>query len=178
MKSGVVAVLVIGEALAESATREGSLSGRCGRKGPAMKATVLLKRQHREVEKLFSTALKTQNENVRRRAMQNIIHALEHHTQIEEEVFYPAVREIGTKKATDMVSEAYEEHHVVKLVLAELPGVDPSAENFEARMTVLKELVGHHVEEEEEEMFPMAERRLGSERSSELAQEMAGPKAA
>jgi hemerythrin superfamily protein len=143
-----------------------------------MKATVLLKRQHREVEKLFSTALKTGNENARRRAMADIVHALEHHTQIEEEVFYPAVREIGTKKATDMVGEAYEEHHVVKLVLAELPGVDPSAENFEAKMTVLKELVGHHVEEEEEEMFPMAERRLGSERSSQLAQEMAGPTAA
>ena len=45
-------------------------------------------------------------------------------------------------------------------------------------MTVLKELVGHHVEEEEEEMFPMAERRLGSERSSQLAQEMADPTAA
>jgi hemerythrin-like domain-containing protein len=44
-------------------------------------------------------------------------------------------------------------------------------------MTVLKELVGHHVEEEEQEMFPMAERRLGGERSAELAEQMAGPKA-
>jgi hypothetical protein len=50
----------------------------------------------------------------------------------EEEVFYPAVREIGTKKAEEMIDEAYEEQHVVKLVLAELPNVDPSAENFEA----------------------------------------------
>jgi hemerythrin-like domain-containing protein len=77
-----------------------------------------------------------------------------------------------------MIGEAYEEHHVVKLVLAELPEVDPNAESFEAKMTVLKELVAHHVEEEEEEMFPMAERRLGSQRSTELAEEMAGPKAA
>ena len=77
-----------------------------------------------------------------------------------------------------MIGEAYEEHHVVKLVLAELPGVDPGADNFEAKMTVLKELVAHHVEEEEKEMFPMAERRLGEERSAELADRMAGPKAA
>jgi hemerythrin superfamily protein len=143
-----------------------------------MKATVLLKRQHREVEKLFATALKTENEKSRRKAMEDIIHALEHHTQIEEDVFYPAVRDIGTRKATDMIGEAYEEHHVVKLVLAELPEVDPGAENFKAKMTVLKELVAHHVEEEEDEMFPMAEKKLGEDRSSELAEEMAGPRAA
>jgi hemerythrin superfamily protein len=143
-----------------------------------MKATALLKRQHRAVEKLFSTALKSENAKMRRKATEEIIQALEHHTKIEEEVFYPAVREIGTKKAEEMIGEAYEEHHVVKLVLAELPRVDPSADNFEAKMTVLKELVGHHVEEEEDEMFPMAERKLGSDRSSELAEEMAAPKAA
>jgi hemerythrin-like domain-containing protein len=110
--------------------------------------------------------------------MQEIIKALEHHTEIEETIFYPAVREIGTKKADEMVGEAYEEHHVVKLVLAELPQVDPDAENFEAKMTVLKELIEHHVEEEEDEMFPMAEKRLGDERNSELGAQMAGPMAA
>jgi len=143
-----------------------------------MKASMFLKRQHREVEKLFAAALKTENAKTRRQAMENIIKALEHHTEIEEDIFYPAVREIGTKKAEEMIGEAYEEHHVVKLVLAELPGVDPGADNFEAKMTVLKELVAHHVEEEEKEMFPMAERRLGEERSAELADRMAGPKAA
>jgi len=143
-----------------------------------MKASMLLKRQHREVEKLFAAALKTENVKTRRQAMENIIKALEHHTGIEEDIFYPAVREIGTKKAEEMIGEAYEEHHVVKLVLAELPGVDPGADTFEAKMTVLKELVAHHVEEEEKEMFPMAERKLGEERSAELAEQMAGPKAA
>ena len=72
-----------------------------------------------------------------------------------------------------MVLEAYEEHHVVKTILKELPRLDPKAENFEAKMTVLKELVGHHVEEEEKEMFPMAERQLGADRSREIAEEMA-----
>jgi hemerythrin-like domain-containing protein len=78
--------------------------------------------------------------------------------QIEEKVFYPAVKELDTKKAEEMVLEAYEEHGVVKLVLAELPKVDPDDERFEAKMTVLEELIEHHVEEEEEEMFPLAEK--------------------
>src|SRR4029453_2949700 len=114
---------------------------------------------------------------MRRKATEEIIQALEHHTKIEEEVFYPAVREIGTKKAEDMIGEAYEEHHVVKLVLAELPSVDPKAANFEAKMTVLKELVGHHVKEEEDEMFPMAEKKLGEDQSSALGGERGGPEA-
>lgn len=143
-----------------------------------MKASMLLKKQHREVEKLFATALKSDDQKTRRKAMDEIAGALKHHTEIEENIFYPAVRAIGTKKAEEMIGEAYEEHHVVKLVLAELPEVDPGADNFEAKMTVLKELVAHHVEEEEKEMFPMAERRLGDDRSSELAEQMAGPKAA
>ena len=143
-----------------------------------MKASQLLKKQHREVEKLFATALKTEDAKTRRRTMDEIKSALEHHTDIEEHIFYPAVREIGSKKAEDMIGEAYEEHHVVKLVLAELPDVDPSDDAFEYKMTVLKELVAHHVEEEEGEMFPMAEKKLGDRRSSELAQQMAGPKAA
>jgi hemerythrin-like domain-containing protein len=66
----------------------------------------------------------------------------------------------------------------VKLVLAELPGLDPNADNFDAKMTVLKELIEHHVEEEEQEMFPIAERRLGEERSAELADQMNGAQAA
>jgi hemerythrin superfamily protein len=138
-----------------------------------MKSSDLLKKQHREVEKLFAKALKADDARTRRQTMEEIKRHLETHTSIEEQIFYPAVKEVGTKKAEEMVLEAYEEHHVVKLVLKELPRVDPSADTFEAKMTVLKELVEHHVEEEEEEMFPMAERKLGSDRSHELAEEMA-----
>jgi hemerythrin superfamily protein len=141
-----------------------------------MKATTssdLLKKQHRAVEKLFAKALKTDDARARRGAMDEIIRQLETHTSIEEDIFYPAVKDLGTNKAKEMVLEAYEEHHVVKLVLNELPQVDPKADTFEAKMTVLKELIEHHVEEEEEEMFPMAEKKLGRERSRELAEEMA-----
>ena len=137
-----------------------------------MKATELLKKQHREVKSLFKQVESTENPKKRQNLMLQIAEKLKMHTSIEEEIFYPAVKEIETKKAEEMVMEAYEEHHVVDLVLAELPKVDPQADTFEAKMTVLKELIEHHVEEEEEEMFPLAEKKFGKDRSRELADEM------
>jgi hemerythrin superfamily protein len=137
-----------------------------------MKATDLLKKQHRQVEKLFKEVEKTEDPKQRRKLMEQIADDLKMHTQIEEEIFYPAVREVGTAKAEEMIDEAFEEHHVVDLVLAELPEVDPEDERFEAKITVLSELVEHHVEEEEKEMFPMAEKKLGAERVKELGQQM------
>jgi len=123
-----------------------------------MDPTKLLKKQHREVEALFKRIGKTEEAFERRRLMDEISAKLTMHTKLEEEIFYPAVREVPTKKAEEMVLEAYEEHHVVKLVLAELPRVDPEDERFEAKMTVLKEMAEHHVEEEEDEMFKLADK--------------------
>lgn len=125
-----------------------------------MKATVLLKRQHADVARLFTRALAATAPRLRGELRDEICRQLETHTTIEEEIFYPAVREVGTVKAADLVGQAVEEHHVVKLVLAELPQLDTDGDNYEARMTVLKELIEHHVEEEHEEMFPFAERKL------------------
>jgi hemerythrin-like domain-containing protein len=142
--------------------------------GPAHGKTSseLLREQHREVEHLFARALGTANARTRRSAVNEIRRKLENHTAIEEAVFYPAVKLLG-ERGRDMALEAYEEHHVVKLLLRELPRLEPRSESFQAKMTVLKELVEHHVEEEENEMFPMAERELGSERSRQLADKMA-----
>jgi len=136
-----------------------------------MKATDLLKRQHKEVKSLFKKLESTDNARMRRQLMTEIARALEGHTAIEEEIFYPAVREVESQKAEEMVLEAYEEHHVVKLVLAELPQVNPEDERFEAKMTVLSELVEHHVEEEEKEMFKLAQ-KLGKDELEELGEQM------
>jgi hemerythrin HHE cation binding domain-containing protein len=136
-----------------------------------MKATDLLKKQHKEVKALFKKVENTENARERRRLMDEISTALEGHTTIEEEIFYPAVRGLETQKAEEMVMEAFEEHHVVKLVLAELPQVDPEDERFEAKMTVLSELVEHHADEEEEEMFKVAQ-KLGKEELEELGEQM------
>jgi hemerythrin-like domain-containing protein len=135
-----------------------------------MKATELLKKQHREVKALFGEAKKVEPAD-RRRVLDQITQKLQAHMMIEEEIFYPAVRELGTKKTDDLIPEAYEEHHVVKLVLAELPEVDLAVPEFAAKVTVLSELIEHHVKEEEAEMFKSAE-KLGTERLAELGSEM------
>jgi len=138
-----------------------------------MKATDLLKRQHREVEKLFARVKKTDDADEREQLVEQIRSKLELHTQIEEEIFYPAYRAgAETHKAEEAVLEAYEEHHVVKLVLGELPEIDCEAESFEAKITVLEELVQHHVEEEESSMFPDAEKKLGKGRLEQLGEEL------
>jgi len=136
-----------------------------------MKATDLLKKQHKEVKALFKKIENTEEARERRRLMNEIAIALEGHTAIEEEMFYPAVRGLETQKAEEMVLEAFEEHHVVKLVLTELPQVDPADERFEAKMTVLSELVEHHADEEEKEMFKVAQ-KLGKEELEALGEQM------
>ena len=138
-----------------------------------MKATDMLKKQHREVAALFKAALGMEQAKDRTKALEQITQKLEVHTAIEEEIFYPAFRDSAdTKKVDDMTLEAYEEHHVVKLLLAEIPGIDPDDERFAAKVTVLKEIVEHHVEEEQDEMFPMAEKKLGADALTELAARM------
>ena len=136
-----------------------------------MKATDLLTKQHKEVKALFKKVAKAENSGQRRKFLDQIATALRAHTTIEEELFYPAVRDLGTKTAREMVAEALEEHHVVTLVLRELPQVDPEDEQFEAKMTVLSELVEHHAEEEEEEMFKTAQ-KIGDDELKELGARM------
>ena len=136
-----------------------------------MKATDLLKKQHKEVKALFKKVEGTENARQRRQLLNEISQSLEGHTLIEEEIFYPAVRGLETEKAEEMVLEAYEEHHVVKLVLAELPRVNPEDERFEAKMTVLSELVEHHADEEEKEMFKAAQ-KLGKDELDSLGAQM------
>jgi hemerythrin superfamily protein len=136
-----------------------------------MKATDLLKKQHKEVKSLFKKLEGTDNPRQRRQMLDEISRDLEGHTLIEEEIFYPAVRALDTQKAEEMVFEAYEEHHVVKLVLAELPRVNAEDERFEAKMTVLSELVEHHADEEEKEMFKLAQ-KLGKDELEALGDQM------
>jgi hemerythrin-like domain-containing protein len=132
----------------------------------------LLKKQHREVEALFEKIEKATRAQQRRALLAELTGNLTLHMTIEEEIFYPAVRQLPAKKAEDMTLEAYEEHAVVKLVLGELPGVDPEDERFDAKMTVLSELIEHHVEEEEDEMFKTA-KKLGTAELGALGDRMA-----
>ena len=136
-----------------------------------MKATTLLRGQHKQMRDLFKKVENTESAEMRKRLLERVESELQAHTKIEEEIFYPAVRGLETKKAKEMVNEAYEEHHVVDLVLNELPQVDPEDERFEAKMTVLSELVDHHAKEEEQEMFKIAE-KLGRGELDDLGRRM------
>src|SRR6185295_10094962 len=95
------------------------------------------------------------------------------HATIEEEIFYPAIEALKDEdeEAGDIVNEAEEEHKIVKTLLAELSELDPEAEEFDAKVTVLIENVRHHAEEEEKEMFPFFE-ELPQERQDEISEKM------
>jgi hemerythrin superfamily protein len=136
-----------------------------------MKATDLLKQQHKDVMALFKEVEEAEDGESRRELMERIVQELKVHSTIEEEIFYPAVRALGTEKAEESVLEALEEHHVVDLVMADLPNVDPEDERFQAKMTVFHELVEHHAKEEEKEMFKTAQ-KLGKEELEALAERM------
>lgn len=120
----------------------------------SVNALDLLKKDHREVEQLFTSFEKADSRS-RQRIADEAIKALEVHTKIEESLVYPAIREATGEE--DMMDEAVEEHHVVKLLIKELHKMKASAEGYKAKFKVLSELVKHHVQEEEQEMFPQAE---------------------
>jgi hemerythrin superfamily protein len=140
-------------------------------------AVQMLKADHDKVLGLFKQfseagdrAFKTKQE-----LAEKIFRELEVHSQLEEEVFYPAVREQASKEGEELVEESLEEHHVVDVLIAELKQMSPEDERYDAKMTVLCENVEHHIEEEEKEMFPDARKRLGGEIEA-LGEQMAARK--
>jgi hemerythrin superfamily protein len=118
-------------------------------------ALAILRADHRRVTELFDQfeALGDRAHKSRQRLVERIIEELSVHAGIEEATFYPAIRERFDADGRSDVLEAIEEHHVVKLLLAELESMDPSDERFVAKATVLREIVDHHVDEEEKELF-------------------------
>jgi len=133
-------------------------------------AAPLLKSQHREVEALFAQLEKVPEKNAAKKGaiVAEIIAKLEGHAKIEEEIFYPEIKDIDE----DLTLEAYEEHGVVHDLIAKLRATEPSDETYMAKATVLKEVIEHHVEEEEDELFPKVRKTLEAERLEELAEEM------
>ena len=125
-----------------------------------MDAIALLKQDHRFVEDLFKKFEKAGDEafKVKRKLVDQMIAALSTHAAIEEQLFYPTVRLL--QKLEDDVLEAIEEHGVVKWILSELEKLAPEAERFDAKVAVLMDLVRHHVQEEEQELFPKVRKAI------------------
>jgi hypothetical protein len=114
----------------------------------------MLKTDHRHVQELF-TKFEDADKRARASIAEETLTALEVHAALEEELVYPAIAEVIEDEET--VNEAKEEHHVAKLLIKELHKMDAADEAFATKFKVLGELIGHHVEEEEGEMFPQAE---------------------
>ena len=118
-------------------------------------ATQILKRDHKKVEGLFQKFDKAKNAGAKKKICEQVIQELEVHAQLEEEIFYPAVRqEIGEE---DLIKEAQQEHNEAKRIMAELKGGNLDDDELDSKFAELVEGVQHHVEEEEGEMFPKVE---------------------
>jgi hemerythrin-like domain-containing protein len=142
-----------------------------------MDAITLLKNDHDKVKRLLSELESTTERGVKTRQelFATIKGELTVHETIEEEIFYPALK--SHPKAKDLVLEAYEEHHVVDTVMAELESLDVADETWGAKATVMKENVEHHIEEEEGEMFRQARQVFEREELDELGARMEERKA-
>ncbi|QXI30567.1 hemerythrin domain-containing protein [Pseudomonas vanderleydeniana] len=140
-----------------------------------MNAIELLKADHEKVRTLLTQLSESTDraEKKRTELLQKLELEVTIHTQLEEQILYPAFKEAGNRKDDEMYYEAKEEHRTVdSLVLPDLKKTSPTTPEFAGRVKVVKELLEHHIEEEESEMFPEAEKILGKEKLERLGEEM------
>ena len=118
-------------------------------------AIALLKADHEHVRGLFDEFEKATTAAKKKALVTEICTSLTVHAQIEEEIFYPAVK--AALKDKELVPEAVVEHSGVENLIAELEGVEPDGEMYDAKVAVLSEYVKHHVKEEQDLMFKKAQ---------------------
>jgi hemerythrin-like domain-containing protein len=121
-------------------------------------AIEMLKEDHAKVQKAFKEFEKMDREDTEtmKQMVQTVCEELKVHTTLEEEIFYPAVREAIDDE--DIMNEATVEHETAKMLIEQLENMGPEDPNYHATFTVLGEYVKHHVKEEEDEMFPQAKK--------------------
>lgn len=132
----------------------------------------LLKRDHDEVKKMLATLDETTERAIKTRGetFTKLRSELDIHETIEEEIFYPALKD--HPKTKDIALEGYEEHHVVDTVMGEMLDLEVSDESWTAKFTVMKENLEHHIEEEETEMFRQARQVFDEAELQELGSRM------
>ncbi|HEY2990598.1 MAG TPA: hemerythrin domain-containing protein [Candidatus Binatia bacterium] len=131
-------------------------------------AVQLLRQDHQKVQELFKQFEESEDRQTKKQIAATALNELKVHAALEEELFYPAVRqEIDEEEKVD---EAEEEHHVAKLLISELEKMTPSDDHFDAKFKVLAESVKHHIEEEESEVIPEIESEIDG---AELGERMA-----
>jgi hemerythrin superfamily protein len=133
-----------------------------------MDAIEMLEEQHRDVEDLFEE-LESAEASDKQDLFDELADQLTVHATIEEQHFYPAVR---AKRTEDILLESLQEHLSIKRLLADLLQLDPRNEEFDPKIKVLQEQVQHHVQEEEEELFPKARKVLDQKQLVAIAEDM------
>ncbi len=119
-------------------------------------AAAMLRADHKRVSGLFEDFEKARSAKKKKAIVAEICTELTVHTQLEEEIFYPAFKK--ALKDHELVPEAHVEHASVKDLIAQVEGVEPNGEMFDAKVKVMGEFVKHHVKEEETQMFPKAKK--------------------
>lgn len=145
-----------------------------------MNAIDLLKADHEKVKAILTQLSESTDRAVKKRTdlLDKLEMEISIHTQLEEQILYPAFKAAGGKDEAEMYYEAKEEHRTVdSLVLPDLKKTDPTTPEFAGRVKVVKELLEHHIEEEETEMFPQAKKILGKEKLDQLGEQMLDLKA-
>ena len=139
-----------------------------------MEATRLLEADHKIVKDLFEKFDAAGDDAFRTKQalFETIKSELLVHMDVEETIFYPTVKATSSEELKDDVREADEEHHVARLLMTEISAMTPEDEQYDAKVTVLKENIEHHVREEEGEMFPLVKKRFDKARLEQLGDEM------
>lgn len=138
-------------------------------------AISILEDDHARLRALLAQLDKTTARGAKKRSelLAKVAHEIRVHAKLEERIFYPAYHEAASKQTdTKLFFEATEEHALVDVLLPQLEEADPTSEVFGAKAKVLKDLVEHHAEEEESEMFPRAKKLLGKAELQTLGEEL------
>ena len=141
-----------------------------------MDAITLLEHDHQKVKKLMGEIEKTTDRGIKTREQlfNRLVQELTVHEKIEEQIFYPEVKERATsKKLEDLVTESYQEHHFVDVVKAEIENTPFGAEEWAAKFKVMMENIEHHAfEEEEGKMFPKVRRAFKKDELEDMGTRM------
>ncbi len=135
-----------------------------------MDALELLRSDHDKVNQIFKTFEQGGNSQEFQRLFNQLYQELTVHTTIEEQVFYPAVRQ--SQETNGLVQEAYEEHADAKHLLTEIASLDNTSEEWGRKMTQLMRAIQHHVEEEEGQLFPKVRQLFSPEQLQQLGQQL------
>lgn len=134
----------------------------------------IIKGDHREVEGLFRDyeKLGKRAHSAKQSLALEICDKLTAHAQMEEQCFYPRLSQKFKKEDEGLVEEAYAEHEVAKDLISKIQTLSPEDPQFDAKVMVLREMVKHHVKEEEKEIIPESKKKLSPRMLEEMGEEM------